>query len=158
MNDTLRQLRDLHLPEAPSWWPPAPGWWLLAVIVIVLLALSVWSFRRRRQRRRPFRQARAELIALRDHLNGPLPDGTFADAANAILRRAMLYGLGRRDAATLTGTEWLEYLDQCRGGNAFTQGAGVVLGNARFAPATTVDRAALCSELLELLRLLERRT
>ena len=21
-------LRDLHLPDAISWWPLAPGWWL----------------------------------------------------------------------------------------------------------------------------------
>ena len=27
------QLRDIHLPPAPSWWPPAPGWWVLAALL-----------------------------------------------------------------------------------------------------------------------------
>ena len=27
-------LRDIHLPPAPSWWPPAPGWWLLAFVLL----------------------------------------------------------------------------------------------------------------------------
>ncbi|MBP6325901.1 MAG: DUF4381 domain-containing protein, partial [Dokdonella sp.] len=27
MNADGPQLRDIHLPPDPSWWPPAPGWW-----------------------------------------------------------------------------------------------------------------------------------
>ena len=34
----LDQLRDIHLPEPISWWPPAPGWWILAVASCALLA------------------------------------------------------------------------------------------------------------------------
>ena len=29
-------LRDIHLPDAVSWWPPAIGWWLLAIIIVAL--------------------------------------------------------------------------------------------------------------------------
>ncbi len=36
-NDPLAQLRDIHLPDPISWWPPAPGWWVLAVVVLALL-------------------------------------------------------------------------------------------------------------------------
>lgn len=36
----LDQLRDIHLPEPVSWWPPAPGWWLL---IIITLALTAWT-------------------------------------------------------------------------------------------------------------------
>ena len=42
-------LRDIHLPAEPSWWPPAPGWWLLAVIVLAVLVVAVWTWRRHRR-------------------------------------------------------------------------------------------------------------
>lgn len=44
-------LRDIHLPAAPSWWPPAPGWWVVAgLLLIAVLAASWWWQRRRRTR------------------------------------------------------------------------------------------------------------
>lgn len=44
-------LRDIHLPPAPSWWPPAPGWWLLAGLLLVLAGLLAWAWRRWRRLR-----------------------------------------------------------------------------------------------------------
>ena len=32
-------LRDLHLPEAISWWPLAPGWWLLIAFAVAACLL-----------------------------------------------------------------------------------------------------------------------
>lgn len=46
--DPLSQLRDIHLPDPVSWWPPAPGWWILAIIVLTtLFFLSRWLIKRR---------------------------------------------------------------------------------------------------------------
>ncbi|HMM26605.1 MAG TPA: DUF4381 domain-containing protein, partial [Pseudoxanthomonas mexicana] len=50
--DTL-VLRDVHVPPAPSLWPPAPGWWLLAgVVVLMLLGIAAWRWHRRRRLQR----------------------------------------------------------------------------------------------------------
>lgn len=58
----LDQLRAMHLPPAPSIWPPAPGWWLLAALLTVALAATLWWWRARRldnvYRREALRQAR----------------------------------------------------------------------------------------------------
>ena len=54
----LQQLRDVHLPLEPGWWPPAPGWWLLICICIVavfFLGLTAW---RGHKRKRPIRSAK----------------------------------------------------------------------------------------------------
>lgn len=46
--DPLSQLRDIHLPEPVSWWPPAPGWWILAVIILATLFFTVrWLVKHR---------------------------------------------------------------------------------------------------------------
>ncbi|HEX6832517.1 MAG TPA: DUF4381 family protein, partial [Rudaea sp.] len=46
------ELRDIHVPAPPSWWPPAPGWWLLAAIIIALLAFVAFHLYKKLQRRR----------------------------------------------------------------------------------------------------------
>jgi hypothetical protein len=47
----LAGLRDYHVPEAVSWWPPAPGWWLLAGLMLVLLGAGWWYYQRSALRR-----------------------------------------------------------------------------------------------------------
>lgn len=114
--DTL-VLRDVHVPAAPSWWPPAPGWWLVAAgIVLVLLGIGAWRWHRHRRRQRwqrwfdavPQGRTSAEQVA----------------AASELLRRA-----ARRvspAADRLEGEAWLQFLDG-RQGRVFSEGPGRVL-------------------------------
>ncbi|NRB41519.1 MAG: DUF4381 domain-containing protein [Pseudomonadales bacterium] len=37
----LEQLKDIHLPDAISSWPPAMGWWLVTIIIIVTLTSAI---------------------------------------------------------------------------------------------------------------------
>jgi hypothetical protein len=60
----LDQLRDIHLPEAISWWPPAPGWWILALISCALLAWLLRFVYRRYKAKHYRRQALAQLQQL----------------------------------------------------------------------------------------------
>lgn len=60
-SDPLAQLRDIHLPEPVSWWPPALGWWLTAALLVGLLLSAFLMWRRRRQR---FGYRREALITL----------------------------------------------------------------------------------------------
>ncbi|WPL19365.1 hypothetical protein Thiowin_04482 [Thiorhodovibrio winogradskyi] len=132
-------LRDIHEPAPPSPWPPAPGWWLLAALVLALLiwlGLLGWrAWRRQRLRQRVLR----ELAAL------PATDDCAALIAgvSALLKRVALRQFARDQVAELTGTAWLEFLDQTGGKGQFTQGPGQALKQGPYAPDPDCDAPAL---------------
>jgi hypothetical protein len=144
MDDALEQLRDLHLPEVPGLWPPALGWWVLGICVIAALAALAIRLYRSRRRSRPLRLAVDALDRLlaQNHDRALLPRD-FADAVNDLLKRALIHGARRFDAAPLTGAAWLAYLDGIVASDVFSNGAGAALGHRRFAPDFEPDPDAL---------------
>jgi len=120
------QLRDIHLPGAAPWWPPAPGWWLVAAVACAVLAwlavLAARRYRRYRERRRLF-----EVLA---RVEREIAGGHAAEALaqlSIVLRRLALVRFPRRQLAGLTGTAWLDFLDESGGDGRFAQGPGRVL-------------------------------
>ena len=132
--DPLSGLRDWHLPDPVSWWPPAPGWWLLAG----LLLAGVW-FASRWWRRWP-RQGAGTRLALRElaGLNAALvTDGDarrFVAGVSQLLRRLALVRFPREQVAGLSGSDWLTFLDATGGGTGFTQGPGRILTESAYRP------------------------
>lgn len=63
--ELLGNLRDIHEPLPPPFWPPAPGWWILAFLILVLIAVATYlAWRRYRaieRARMPYRVAEREL-------------------------------------------------------------------------------------------------
>lgn len=112
------QLRDIHLPQAPGWWPPAPGWWLLAALALAALAIIVALLWRRFRRRRALLRMFDERVAAA----GSAP--ARVAAISELLRRA---ALGHDGAAGLEGDEWLEFLDRGAGAPLFRGGLGQLL-------------------------------
>ena len=117
-------LRDLHLPEAISWWPLAPGWWLLIGLAVCGLAYLAWraavSFRKNAPRRKALshlRRLEAEFAWNSDAL-------LLGVRLSELLRRAMLAYAPRDEVAGLTGSGWLAWLDQGLPDQAFTTGPG----------------------------------
>ena len=109
--DPLSQLRDIHLPDPVSAWPPGPGWWLLAALLLSAMVIATaWAWNRYRANRWR-RQARYALNASyrRWRLDGD--DGAYLHAANEILKRAALKQFPREQVARLSGTAWEAFLD-----------------------------------------------
>lgn len=117
MQGTELVLRDVHVPPAPSLWPPAPGWWLVFGIAAAVLAIAWWMRRRRRRRLQSWQQLFDAACAQ------PSPSAQVA-AISELLRRA-----ARKldpSADRLQGRPWLEFLDGDHAGR-FTDGAGMLL-------------------------------
>ena len=134
MNPTAQQtlqLRDIHLPGAPGWWPPAPGWWIVAALLLTLLAwLALFTTRRLRLRRRRQRIL-ATLAGLEAELtNQPSPQALAR--LSMLLRRLALSRFAQRDVAALTGSDWLQFLDQSGGNGRFAHGPGRVLASGPY--------------------------
>ena len=136
------QLRDIHVPPAPDFWPPAPGWWLAGALLLALLiwaGVLLWRRYRIQRRRRIILRALTELSP---HY-GPDQDAAFASEVSVLLRRLALKRFPRDEMAALTGEAWLRFLDQHGGDGRFRQGPGAVLAEAPYAPNRPVDREAL---------------
>lgn len=148
-SQTALQLRDIHLPAEPGWWPPAPGWWVVATLS---LALLVWLGRIALRHYRLHRQ-RQRILAMLDALTQP--GGEVSPAAIAeismLLRRLALARFPRQQVAALTGAEWLRFLDRTGGGGRFSHGPGQVLASGPYRPTlpADVDVAALSTLVRE---------
>lgn len=106
MNPDLSQLRDIHTPDTVSWWPIADGWLLLFKLIVVLILLGCFLYRRK-QAQSWRKVALAELESIRQQ-----PDSLQqVQAISALLRRVAVTCYPRYKVASLTGEAWLRFLD-----------------------------------------------
>ncbi|MGD8557863.1 MAG: DUF4381 domain-containing protein [Chromatiales bacterium] len=134
MNDPVAQslqLRDIHLPPPPDFWPPAPGWWLLAMILVALLAWALVIAWKKARLRRTQRRLLALLEEL--ELTGRHEPGKLAQLS-ILLRRIALMHYPRQQVAGLTGEDWLHFLDSSGGDGGFANGPGRVLASGPYMP------------------------
>ncbi len=145
--DALAGLRDIHLPEPVSWWPPAPGWWILLGLVLLVVAALVWWLRRGKQQQATpkqfsqsdiIEQALLELDSLQEQTDD---DGHAVLADLSALLRRVAIRLHQDDAsiAGLSGDGWLIWLDKQWDNDAFSCGAGRLLLDAPFQRRGEID-------------------
>ncbi len=132
------QLRDIHLPPAPPFWPPAPGWWIVAAVLLALLAWGGHAAWRQLRLRRQRRRLMDVLARLESGLgNDGSPEGL--TQISMLLRRLALVRFPRAKVAPLTGKAWLRFLDESGGQGRFADGPGRVLGTGPYQRALPAD-------------------
>lgn len=136
-------LRDIHLPDPISWWPPAIGWWLLLGLVLLLGAGLTYGVRRWRR----VTPARRGLLALeRLEADRSMTAREKLQALSVLMKRVALSLRPRASVAGLTGEDWLGWLDETAGAARFREGPGRRLAEAPYRPAPD---AAELAEVLE---------
>ena len=141
-------LRDIHVPDPVSWWPPAPGWWILMSLLLLAMLLG-WFMHRRYKHNILRRAARQALRSIAEEYSRTGDGQVLARQLSILLRRLTLSCYPRHEVAGLTGSAWLSLLDRTLQGDEFQHGAGRVLIDAPYSVDSRVDGPAL-------LRLCER--
>jgi hypothetical protein len=151
MPTTQLPLKDIHLPEAIGWWPPAIGWWLLAVLIPLLIVFLYW-FYQRLTRKTAIKTAKNNLAAIKH--NPALDNNQKLRELSMLIRRVAISVNPRTEVASLTGRQWLAFLDKTLKGAPFSEGCGQLLAEApyRNSPPSELEISqlfSLCEEWLK---------
>lgn len=147
-------LRDIHLPEPVSWWPPAPGWWLLLALLIIVCSVTyLWliSWRKNQQKKRIQKASLIELENIRSTYNNDLNLVRLARSLSILLRRICLSYYPHTHVPGMTGEQWLSYLDETAEKKGFKTDSGNILATAPYLP----DRSRPAFDAENLLSLCE---
>ena len=134
----LDQLRDIHLPEPISWWPPAPGWWILA---LAGCALSFWLVRYFYRRYKAKHYRRQALLQLEQVKAGSDPQEQL-QALFVLLKQTANCAYPNRQPSSLAIESFLEFLRFSCKQSLFTQ-SNLELQSLLYAKQTTEPSADL---------------
>lgn len=144
------QLRDIHGLDAISWWPPATGLWLGVLLALLLLLLLVLAIRHLilyppGSWRSTARSAVRELQRKRHQRT---PKETISQISE-LLRRISMARFGREGLASLTGQEWLAWLEQSDTSDFPWMEKGQTLISLPYAPDDQQEEPGRTDELIE---------
>ena len=119
MNQPADQLRDIHLPDAVSWFPPAIGWWIvLAALIALIVALrALYKRHKAKQAAAPINYRPAlldELAQIQAQFEQSQNKQQLAIELSQLLRKTVIKESPHKatQLAGLTGSAWLAALDQ----------------------------------------------
>jgi Domain of unknown function (DUF4381) len=126
---SLENLHDLVMPVPVPWWPPAPGWFIVSAVLVMVLGW--WLIRAIQQwQSNSYRREALVLLGKIDGSGAELP---------ILIKRVALSAYPRERVASLTGEQWLAFLDQTGHTDAFTTGAGRWLARVAYEPQLTAS-------------------
>ncbi len=111
-------LRDIHLPDPVSWFPPAIGWWLLAAFAVFMVLLIRWLLRissRPRLKQRARDQIEFVVVTYLEQQD----EQDLVQQLSVTLKRIGMSYFERNRIAGASGVPWLKQLNglvkqQCR--------------------------------------------
>lgn len=105
------ELRDIHLPTDPSYWPLAPGWWVLIVIALILAYFLLKKLAKIRKTNHINNLMQQELSAVRESYTKHNDKHQLAVDISTLLNRFVIHVLKDSRASSLTGDSWIAYLN-----------------------------------------------
>lgn len=144
IDPTQLPLRDIHLPDPISWWPPAVGWWILSGLLILLVFSVRWLFRYRHKKKYSSgNQAKLKLREIRIAYSEKEDISYLVREISSLMRRLSISLFPREETAGLVGNDWLSFLDRVMQDRPFSEGIGRILSEGPYRPQTEVEGEAL---------------
>lgn len=138
----INGLRDIHLPDAISWWPPAIGWWILLAFVIAAFIFIPKLYRR--MTFTPLKKvAHNAFQNIIDKYNENNDDSVFVIKTSQFLRQTAMSYCGREGVAQLTGEKWVQALNNLTEQNYFNEELKQTLINAPYQKNVNIDAEQL---------------
>lgn len=136
----LAQLRDIHEPAAPAFWPLPIGWWILAALLVACLACLVWWLYTRRRADRPYRQLREATGRVQQLVRAnELSNAEYLATVNRLYKHLLIEIEPTPGSRQAHGALWLTMLADRFNNDDFVTGAGKSLGTIRYAPLNYFD-------------------
>lgn len=113
----VEQLQPLIYPDPISWWPPAPGWWLLLLLSFFIVAVTRYYNTRsvsKKNSQAPSDPIRDSALQQLNKLTKPQADepaGPWLQQLNQLLKRICATRYPEHACHTLSGRDWLAFLD-----------------------------------------------
>ena len=144
LDQSTTNLRDIHLPDAISWWPPAIGWWILLALIIAAFIFIPKLYRRVTYT--PLKKvAHITFQNIITQYKESHNDSSFIIATSQFLRQTAMSYCGREDIAQLTGDKWVQALNNLTEEKYFTDKVKQSLVNAPYQKDISFDTEQLIS-------------
>ncbi len=123
IQDIEINLEPIQAPPPISYWPPQPGWYVLGLIILLIIVLVIrylYLFRKKNAYRK------WSLEKLEDLRKLPVDMESF-QKLNQLLKITALQAFSREKVASLSGRDWLKFLQNSCPDSSFTDSSMEVL-------------------------------
>jgi hypothetical protein len=150
----LEGLIEITPPAPISYGPETVGWFLLFGLLVLALA---WIAYRRYRRYKANQYRRWALTKLED-INRVLKQNLGLEKSlreiPVLVKQTALHAYPRPEVASLSGEDWLRFLDAHYGGTGFSDGPGQLLAQTAYIPDKTFQevKSEDIQQLLKLVR------
>lgn len=138
------QLRDVHLPEAISWWPLSVGWWILILLILFVLGAIIFRTIQHLKHNRYRKLAARELQLHFNTWQDDRDSSAYIHGANELLKRCVISF--KPATAKLSGKAWADTLD-LHANSVLSQKTKLALTESIYQAKPTIDVSAVHKEL-----------
>ncbi len=136
----LEGLIEITPPQPVSYRPETVGCFVLLGLLVLAVAWIVYRRYRRHRANQYRRWALEKLEDIKRVLQQNLGLEKPLREIPVLVKQTALHAYPRPEVASLSGDDWLRFLDASYGGSGFSDGAGRILAHTAYEPAQELER------------------